>query len=87
MPHTLGDDESVAAEDDRDVVMPPWKRAAFEVVEAELALELFVGPFGSPALFDDAHDLLLRQASRQSGEHGRRGRCRAGTTRRSRRWR
>src|SRR5262249_23197064 len=38
MPHTLRDDEGVAAECDRDVVMPARKRSSLEVVEAELAL-------------------------------------------------
>ena len=68
-PPSLGDDERVAGEDDGDVVAPTSKRAAFEVVEAELAFHLFVGLFGSPPLHQDAHDLLFRRAPRQRGEH------------------
>src|SRR5262249_27059773 len=37
MPHALGDDERVAAEDNRDVMMLADERAAFEVIEPELA--------------------------------------------------
>jgi len=33
MPQTLSDDEGVAAEDDRDVMMPAAKAPSFEVVE------------------------------------------------------
>ena len=35
MPHTFGNDERVAAQDDRDVMVPAGKPAAFVVVEAE----------------------------------------------------
>src|ERR1700685_1705552 len=33
-------DEGIAPQGDRDVVVPPWKRATLEVVEPELALEV-----------------------------------------------
>src|SRR5262245_38046710 len=69
VPRTLTDDERVAAEDDRDVVIPSGEGAAFEVIEPELSLEVFVGALGSPALLHQAHDPLLAHASRQRGEH------------------
>ncbi len=59
MPHTLGDNERVAAEDDRNVVMPPRKRAALIMVQAELVLELLVSLLGPPALLEDTDNLLL----------------------------
>jgi hypothetical protein len=65
MPHTFGDDERIAAQDNRDVVMPTGKASAFEVIEAELALEVFVGTFSSPALHDDFDQLLLVPPCRQ----------------------
>ena len=68
MPHTLGNEERVAAQDDRDVMVPPGVRAAFEVIEAELALELFVGSFRAPSFLHGAHDLLLRHPPRQGRE-------------------
>jgi hypothetical protein len=62
MPHTFGDDERVAAQDDRDVVMPAGKAAAFEVVEAELAFQVLVDALCAPALHHDPYELLLRHA-------------------------
>ena len=38
MPHTFGDNERVAAEDDGDVVVPAREGAAFEVVEPDSPL-------------------------------------------------
>ena len=35
MPRAFGDDERVAAEDDRDVMMPTGEPSAFVVIEAE----------------------------------------------------
>src|SRR5215510_5072196 len=58
-PHTLGDDERVAAEGDRDMMVPTWESSAFEMVEPKLALEVFVHPLGTPALHDQANQLLL----------------------------
>jgi hypothetical protein len=48
--------------------MPPGKASALEVVEAELALEVFANAFGSPALHDDADELLSAEAGRQRRE-------------------
>ena len=62
MPRTFGDDERVAAQDDGDVVMPTGEASALEVVEAELAFEVLVSAFGSPALHDDADELLSADA-------------------------
>src|SRR5271154_344398 len=67
-PHALRNEERVAAENDRDVVMPAGERAAFEVVQAELSFELLVGALGAPALLHDAHDLLLGHPPRQRRE-------------------
>jgi hypothetical protein len=55
MPHTFGDDERVAAEDDGDVVVPALEGAALEVVESELALELLVDSFGTPSPIASRH--------------------------------
>ena len=68
MPRTLSGQESVAAKDDGDVVMPSWEAAALEVVQAQLALEVLVGAFGAPALLEDPDDLLSTHASWQRGE-------------------
>ena len=65
MPHTFGDYERVAAQDDRDVMMPTRKAPAFEVIEAELTLEVFVGAFSSPTLHDDFDQLLLGPPRRE----------------------
>src|SRR5438876_4665906 len=67
-PHAFRNEERIAAEHDRDVVMPARERAALEVVQAQLPLELLIGALGAPALLHDAHDLLLRHATRQRGE-------------------
>src|SRR4051812_47396743 len=67
-PHPFRNDERVAAQDDGDVVMPAREGAALEVVQSELALELFVRALGAPAFLDGAHDLLLRHAPRQRRE-------------------
>src|SRR5271156_4156776 len=58
MPQALAGDERIAAEDDGDVVMPAAKGASLVVIEAELALEVFVDALGAPALLGDAHELL-----------------------------
>src|SRR5260221_841701 len=58
----LGDDERVATEHDRHVMMPPFEAATFEVIESELALQLLVNALGLPTLFDRANDLLLGHA-------------------------
>jgi len=45
----LGDEEGVTGEDTADVVLPAGVGAALEVVEAQLALEIFVHSLGAPA--------------------------------------
>src|SRR5580704_3394974 len=65
MPRTFGDDERVAAEDDGDMMVPAGERAALEVVEPELPLELLVRVLGPPALLDGSDDPLLAHAARQ----------------------
>jgi hypothetical protein len=50
MPHSFGNDERVAAQDDRDVVVPAGKPPAFVVVEPQLVLEILIGAFDAPAL-------------------------------------
>ena len=62
MPHAFGDDERVAAEGHRDVVMPTREAPSFEVVETKLALEIFVDALGPPPLHHDADELSLRHA-------------------------
>jgi len=39
-------------------MMPPWIASPLEVIEAQLAFEVFVDPLGSPTLFDMADQLL-----------------------------
>jgi hypothetical protein len=41
-PHAFSDDERVAAEGDGDVVVPAGEASSFEVVEPDLALQVFV---------------------------------------------
>lgn len=62
-PHPFSNDERVAAQDDGDVMVPARERAAFEVVEPELALELLIRALGAPSFLDDANDLLLAHAA------------------------
>src|SRR6185312_10984760 len=42
--------------------------ASFEVVEPELAFEVFVHSLGSPTLFEDANDFLFAHTPRERGE-------------------
>ena len=58
MPRTFGDDERVAAEDNRDVMMPTWEPSALVVIEAEFTLEVLVDALCAPALHDQPHELL-----------------------------
>jgi hypothetical protein len=67
-PHTFSNDERVAAQGDRDVVVPAREAAAFVVVQPELALEVFVDALGSPALHHQADELLLGSALWQGDE-------------------
>ena len=64
----LGHRESVAAEDDGYVVMPARVAAALEVVEAEFALEVFVGALGTPALHGEANEFFEGRVVGQGGE-------------------
>nr|WP_157758912.1 hypothetical protein [Cystobacter fuscus] len=64
MPHAFGDDERVAAKGDGDVVVPTREAAALVVVEPELSLQILVDTLGSPALHDEANELLLCHAAR-----------------------
>src|SRR5829696_8638359 len=73
MPHTFGNDERVAAQDDRDVMVPARKSSALVVVEPELALEVLVGALGSPALHHHPHQLLLGYALGERAEEVVRG--------------
>src|ERR1019366_9893528 len=47
MPHSLSDDEGVAAECDRDVMMPAGETASLEVVESQLAFHFLVDALGT----------------------------------------
>src|SRR6266536_776561 len=57
--HAFGDDERVAAEGDGDVVVPAREASSFEVVEAELALQILVDTLGAPSLHDEPDELSL----------------------------
>ena len=59
-PHTFSSDERVAAEYNGDVMVPARKRAAFEVIQAELALELLIRAPGA------TRQVSLRHAPRPS---------------------
>lgn len=65
MPHTFGNDERVAAQDDRDVMVPAGKPPAFVVVEPQLVFEILIGAFDALALHHPAHQLLLHQSPRE----------------------
>ena len=68
MPRTFSDDERVAAQDDRDVMMPTGEPSAFVVIEAEFTLEVLVGALGAPALHDQSYELLARHLVRERAE-------------------
>ncbi len=68
MPHTLRDDEGVAADCDRDVVVPPDVAPTFEVIEAELALHFLIDPLGAISLLEESHGYLLAHGLRQRSE-------------------
>ena len=50
------------------MVMPAWKRATFEVVEAEFGLELLILLFDRPPLMRESDELLQRRGPRQVDE-------------------
>src|ERR1044072_6278322 len=58
----FGSEEREAAEHDGDVVIPSGIGATFEVVESELAFEVFVGPLGTPSQ-------IGRASCRERGEN------------------
>src|SRR4051794_4158428 len=68
MPHAFGDDERVAAKGYRDVVVPTRKATALVVVDPELSLQVLVDALGSPALHDEADELLPGDAVRHGDE-------------------
>src|SRR5258706_12860689 len=69
MARSFGDDKPAAREHGRDVVMRARVAPSFVVVEAELALEVFVRALGTPALHDEAHELFARHSlDRQRAE-------------------
>src|SRR5262245_4666236 len=68
MPRAFGDDERVAAENDRDVMMPARIPSALVVIQPEFTLEVFIGALRSPALHDSSDDLLLGHAPRKRTE-------------------
>ena len=74
MPHTLGDNEGVAADGDGDVMMPAREASPLEVVEAKLPLHLLVDLLGAIAFLEETDDLLLahRTTQRRERELGRR---------------
>src|ERR1700722_16167513 len=65
VPHALSDDEGVAAEDDREMMVPAAEAAPLEVVESQLALHLLVDGLRSPAFLERAHDLFGGHRARQ----------------------
>ena len=68
MPHTFGNDERVAAQDDRDVMVPAGKPAAFVVIKTEFVLEILVRAFDAPPLHHSPHELFLGEASWKRAE-------------------
>src|SRR6266568_9341656 len=67
-PHAFSDDERVAAEGDGDVVVPAREASSFEVVEPELALQIFVNTLSAPSLHDEPDELSLGDALGQGRE-------------------
>src|SRR6266542_3017477 len=66
--HAFGDDERGAAEGDGDVVVPAREASTFEVVEPELALQIFVDTLSAPSLHDESDELSLGDVLGQGGE-------------------
>src|SRR6266542_6612303 len=61
-PPAFGDQEGVTGDDDADVVVPASIASAFEVIETEFTLGILIDALGAPALLDDEHDGLVRDA-------------------------
>ena len=57
----LRDDEGETGERDGHVMVPAAETTAFEVVEPQLAFQVFVCTLGTPTLFDDTYSLLVRE--------------------------
>ena len=64
-PHTFSNDERVAAQSDRHVMMPTRKPAPFKVVEAESPFEVFVYALRAPPLHHSTNQLLLGHGLRE----------------------
>src|SRR5438105_2304087 len=71
-PRALGDEEGVAAQDNRDVMVPAGVAASLVVVQTQLALDLLVHALGAVALLDATDELLHRDvlAERREVELG-----------------
>ena len=54
----LADDERVAAERDRYVMVPTGEPAPLEVIQSQFSFEILVGALGAVTLFDDADHFL-----------------------------
>ena len=65
---TFAGDERVAAEHDGHVMLPAAVAATFEVIEAELSLQIFEDAFGSPALLECADEMFEWRVLRETGE-------------------
>src|SRR5690606_28658049 len=61
----FGNEKRVACQADGDVVIPAAVGAALEVIEPELAFEVFVRSFDPPAFLQGADDLLARPSARE----------------------
>ncbi len=61
-------EERVGDGADDDVMGPPGVRAPFEVIEAQLGLELLVLLLDGPALMDEGHEVAERGRSREVDE-------------------
>src|SRR6202050_2632726 len=68
MPQSFAEDERVAAEDNGDVVIPAAEGAALEVVESELAFEVFIDALGAPSFLGDPNELLATRGFAQPRE-------------------
>src|SRR5512134_2364171 len=63
-PRAFGNDERVAAENDRDMVVPAWKPSSLVVIDAELSFEVLIDPLRPPSLHHDSQELSLGHAPR-----------------------
>jgi hypothetical protein len=58
MSRALSNNECVAAQSNRDMMVPARISATLKMVKAELAFEVLVRPLRAPALFDMIDHLL-----------------------------